>query len=302
MNVICAIKTSFRILGKNFILAQPLVLYLLIFTVLSAGLHTLKSNQPAFIIFSITLLLLGCAFLAGWFYMSKKTISFELDTDLNDEEKAFQSFGLIKHFFPGVGEYFLPMVGTLLFYLICSLIVATLTLKFGLKHIGAIDVDLEQLNKASATVQTMYAYFDSIPPENVVAIKRWFLLIMTAVTGFQFVTIWLFPALFYKSKNPLIAILESIKFLFRKLGATIAIFIFLLIFNFFVSMINSLSAINVFFSLLGFIIFFYFTTYCIVLIFLYYGKNGESSAKDYIYRRDDCDGEKLAGSESGTED
>ena len=224
-------------------------------------------------------------------------------TDIDAEEKAFQSFGLVKHFFPGVGDYFVSVVLAGMFYLMLSFATTYLALKVGVRYIGAVDVDFEKMNAAAASsLQSLQAYFESLPVEKVVMIKTWFLYLMAIANGFQFVTLWWIPAIFYKSKNPFIAFVEAIKFLFRKFWATVVIYSFLLMFNLVVSMINSFSYVNVVISLIGFILFFYFTTYCVVLIFLYYGKNGERTAKDYIYSGDDCDGEKLAGSEPSSED
>ena len=301
MNAFEAIKKSFVITYKNLILAQPFVLFLLVFSILSGGLYSVQKNAIAFLVFGLSLIFLFVAFLAGWFYMAKKTIAFELYENLDDEEKSLKSFGLIKQFFPGVGEYFLPMVGIFILFMLLSAITAFLVYKTGLKFIGAPNFDAEAFKAASVSAVKMQEYLASVPIEKVKNFIYWICLVSFSGMIFQFLTMWFVPAMFYNAKNPFKALFLGLKFLFKNFFASIGIALFLLIFNIFVSMVNSLLAFNVILSLIGFLLFFYYGTYFIVLIFLYYGQNGESSAKDYINNRPDCDGEKLASGETGEE-
>lgn len=301
MNTFKAIKKSFGITWRNLILAQPFILFMLIFSILSGGLSSVMRNNIAFLICSVSLLLLITAFLAGWFYMTKKTIAFDLDDTIEPDDKAYKSFGLIKHFFPGVGEYFLPVTLLGILYLLFTLCAVFLAFKLGVKYIGIPDIDLARLNAAADSTKNMQAYFSTLPYDKVLAIVKWVSYSFLLAIGIQFFTMWWVPALFYNTKNPLKAFWLGIKFLFVKFGASLGIMLFLMMFNFFISFITSVFGQNIILSLLSLILFFYYATYYVVLIFLYYGQNGEHSAKDYIYSGDDSDRQKLAGSESGEE-
>ncbi len=302
MNVFCAVRNSFGVVWKNLILVQPFILFLLVFSILSGGLSRVQSSPLYFFIFSTLLLLLIIAFLSGWFYMAKKTIAFEMCENLSPEEKAVKSFGLIKHFLPGVGEYFLPMLGFGIFYLIIFLGVSLCTFKLGMTLIGAPNFDLTAINAAATDAAKLQAYFASLPTEQTKTLAYWFMLVSSTGMLFQFVTTWWLPALFYNTKNPFKALGHGLKFLSKHFLGSICVYFVLGILNFIVSFVNSALTGNIIFALIGLLLFFYYATYYVVLLFLYYGQNGESSTKDYINSGNDCDGQKLAGGESGTED
>ncbi len=300
MNTIKAINKSFLIVWKNLIFIQPFILFLLIFTLFAGGVYGTMRNGLAFIIFSSSLMLLIAAFIAGWFYMAKKTIAYELyDMQDDEDEKVIKSFSLIKHFFPGVGKYFLPVVGLGILYVAFVVLVMFLGYKFGLKYIGAADIDFMKLNEASASSQEMQAYFATLPADKAFSIVKWVSYMFVIATGVQFLTMWWFPALFYNTKNPLKALGLGFVFLFRKFGASIGITFFLIVFNFFISLFTSVFGKNVIASLVSFLMFVFYAAYYVVLIFLYYGQNSEHSAKDYINSGDDSDGQKLAGGQTG---
>lgn len=301
MNILRAIKQSFSIVWKNLILAQPPILFLIVISILTAGMSGLRRVPVAGIIFFISFILLVAAFFAGWFFMAKKTIVFAMDDSMPEEEKAIKSFGLVKHFFPGVGEYFLPQVVLGILYVLFSFVVTYIAFQVGEKFLGAPNIDFAKLNEYSTSVTEFQSYINSLGTEQAYSLLSWLsYLFFVALCG-QFVTIWWVPALFYKTKNPFMAIVEGTKFLFRKFGASVGIFLFLMIFHFVVSFVNSLTSQNIIIALIGFVLFFYFVTYYVVLIFLYYGQNGETSAKDYIDSGYNGNGQKLAGSESGEE-
>ncbi len=301
-----SIRQSFGIVGKNLILAQPFILFLLVISLLGGGLYGVQGNPIAFIVFALSLIMLSVAFMAGWFYMTKKTIEFEEDKSMPDEEKAVKSFGLIKHFFPGVGEYFINMIGLSILYLILTALISFAAFKFGMHMFGNPNVDIMKLNSMHGSYPELNSYFASLPERQLYSLTSWFAFLSLVSFAFQFLTLWWVPALYYSTKNPFLAFGYSVKFLFHKFGASLGIFFFLLLFNFAVSVVNSALASNVWLSLIGFILFFYYATYFVVLIFLYYGKHTKIrehvySPADYIDNGTDIDGQKLAGGEDSTE-
>ena len=301
MNSITAIKNSFKIVWKNLILAQPPILFLLVMTLLMSGFNRFGANNIVTLVFGASLIFLAVAFLAGWFYMVKKTIAYDLDTSIKEEEKAIQSFGNIKHFFPGVGEYFLTALGAGIILVVASFIVALLAIKFDVKFFGPLDIEFLRKSMEINTGAEMQLYLNSLSEEKLMPILTWFVYFSFVQIVGQFVIMWWFPAMLYNTKNPLWALVLNFKFLFKHFFASVGIILFLVFLNIVISLITSIFGTNVILSLISFLLFFFYVTYSIVLIFLYYGQNGESTAKDYIDSGDDCDGKKLAGSESGEE-
>lgn len=295
MNISQAIKNAFVIVGKNIILVQPIIFALLIFALLSGGMASVRSNAIASLVYSISLLALGVAFLTGWLFMTKKIIALELHSDLSGEEKTLESFFQIKQFFPGVGEYFLSSLAMSVIYIVAAFVFMAAVFKLGIKFIGVPQVDFAAINAAAGSVEKIQQYFASLPTERLYGFAMWIFTISLAGTLFQFVTMWWYPALFYNTKNPLVAVGLGTKFLFRKFGASIGIFLFLALLNFVISFVSTMFPNNIVFSVIGFLLFVYYLTYYVVLIFLYYGQNGEHSAKNYIDSGNDSDGQKLAG-------
>ena len=105
-------KKIFSLTNKYIILATPLILFSLIsgiyLTVSAAG--KVINLLIAIILFTFML----AAFIAGWFNMIKFAVKDGYDDDPN---------ALIKEFTPGVGEYFLPALGSILVIIAVSLII-----------------------------------------------------------------------------------------------------------------------------------------------------------------------------------
>ncbi len=301
MNISTAIKSTFSIVWKNLILTQPPILFLLVMSLLIGGFNRVAANNSVFIIFVASLAFLSIAFLAGWFNMVKKTIAFELDESVSSEDKAVKSFGLVKYFFPGVGEYFLPILGLILIFIIFSLVGSFFVLKLGVILFGAPDIEFIKKSLEITTAPEMQLYLNSLSEEKLLPILNWFMYIFAVQTFAQFVLMWWVPAMYYKTKNPFISLWVNFKFLCKNLLPTICILMFLVVLNIMISLISSVFNTNAFLSLISFLLFFFYVAYYVVLIFLYYGQNGETTAKDYINSGDDCDGEKLAGDSSSEE-
>lgn len=302
MNISTAIKKSYSIVWRNLILTQPPILFLLIMSILLGGFNRLGANIYVLIIFITSLLFLTISFFAGWFQMTKKTIAFELDESTNNEEKALKSFGLVKHFFPGVGDYFLSITGVGMLFIILTGLFSYISLKFGIKFLGALDIEFLKKSLEITTANDMNIYFSSLSEEKLMSILKWFSYLFAVQTLGQLIVMWWIPALYYKTKNPITALFLNFKYLFKHPLKSITILMYLIILNIIISLISSFFTQNSILSLISFLLFFYYITYYVVLIFLYYGQNGESTAKDYINSGNDSDGEKLASSESSPED
>lgn len=262
------LKRAFEITKDNIILAQPLVLYLVIISLTTAGLAHVP-NQNAFYAFLVANVLLSTAFFAGWMYMTSKTIELSKQEFEKPEEKSFASLKLIKDFFPGVGEYFLPMTITIALYLGIFGIIMFLAYKAGLHLLPHPQVDWAKM-LAAQTPEQMQKFIFALSMPQLKALNLWFMFMGLISSVYAFLTMFLFPALIYNSKNPFLAFWINLKFIFNNFLGSLGVLIFLFALNMIVSTFSVLMNINVILSIIGLVISFYFMTYCLVLIFLYY--------------------------------
>lgn len=109
------IKQAFKVTKDNIILAQPLVLYLVVVSLTSAGLSRVPAS-PVFWVFFGANILLSTAFFAGWFYMCAKTVEHEKTEYKSPEEKSIASVKLIKNFFRRWRILFVCYIGDFALY------------------------------------------------------------------------------------------------------------------------------------------------------------------------------------------
>ncbi len=262
------IKQAFTITKENIILAQPLIIYLIIISLTMAGVAR-QNSQNAFYIFFGANILLSTAFFAGWMYMTRKTIEHSKKEYDTPDNKSIASIKLINEFFPGVGEYFLSITASILLYAGGYLILMYLSYKLGLNFLGRPDIDWGKMLSAQ-TPEQMQKFVGTLSFAQIKLLNLWFLFIGGISIIYTYLTMFLFPAVIYDSKNPFAAFLINIKFLFKNFAGSIGILIFLAALNMFISILSAIFSINVILSIIGLVITFYFMTYCLVLIFLYY--------------------------------
>ena len=270
-----AIKKAFDITKENIVTAQPLIVFLLVISLTSVGLAQ-QSNKIAFIIFFISNFLLTTAFLSGWFYMVKKTIELSKVKYARVEEKSAASFDLLKDFFPGVSAYFVPVTVIILIYVLLSAcIVYFVGIDWGFGYLSSNNIHPDKIYQtALQSQQALEKYLYSMTFAQIRAINIWMMALTCAVTLFNFVTMFWFPAIFYIEKinfwTPFVSFWKSLKFLFKNFFGAFGIMCFLSVLNFIVFMINAIFSINIILSVIAFFIMFYFATYYVILIFSYY--------------------------------
>ena len=262
------IKRAFGITKDNIILAQPLVLYLVVISLTMAGLAQ-QGNKTAFMVFALANILLTTAFCAGWFYMVKKTIEHSKKEFEKSEEQSMASFALVKDFFPGVGEFFLPVTFLIIIYTTLFFAVMYLGYKFGLHALPHPHINWPEM-MAAQTPEQMQKFVHSLSFTQIKILNLWMFYMGAVFFLFSFLTLFLYPAMIYDSKNPFIAFWINIKFVFKNFFGSLGLLIFLLALHMFLSALSLLFSLNVFLSIIFLVISFYFATYCLVLIFLYY--------------------------------
>lgn len=272
------IQKAFNITKNNIIIAQPLVIFMLIITLTTAAL-TQQTNKIAYIIFAAANVLLCTAFFAGWFYMIKKAVEHNKKVENNeykdDKEAADASFALGKEFFPGVGEYFLPMTFTIIAYVVVYALILFFSYKSGLRFLPHPHINWSEfMTAANSTPMEMQKYVMTLSFDQLKAINLWMLFLGGAASVFAFLTMYLFPAVYDKKEffvlTPFSAFNRNLIFVFKNFLGSFAIIVFLFFLNMFLSILSIFFSINIILSIAGLIISFYFMTYAVVLIFLYY--------------------------------
>src|SRR5574344_168278 len=133
-------RNAFKITNDNIILTIPLVLCLLFLSIYLGFAKTTPDNIWAITLLVVTLLLMFAAFCAGWLYMVKKAVELSKKDFYIEEDKARESFALIKEFPVGVGEYFLPAIGGILFYTFLILVFLIGMYFLGIHLVGKIAI------------------------------------------------------------------------------------------------------------------------------------------------------------------
>lgn len=268
------IKKAFDITKNNLIITQPLVLFLIIASFASAALFQ-QANKIAYIVFFITNFLLTTAFLAGWFYMIKKAIEHSKKNYPSIKEKNEASIALGKEFFPGVGDYFLPITTTTLFYVLTCFLITFISIKLGTKILPNPNINwTDFFAVANSTPVEMQKYVYSLSINQIKALNLWVFFVGGITCAYTFLTMFLFPAVFTKKENiflaPFNAFNRDVVFVFKNFIGSLGLAFFLFFAHILLSILSLLLSINIIFSILSLIISFYFMTYAIVLIFLYY--------------------------------
>lgn len=272
------IQKAFDITKENIILAQPLILYLLAASFTFTGL-AMQSNRLAYIVFLITNILLFTAFLAGWFSMIKQGILLNRRIENGEfqkaEDRAAASWDLGKAFFPGVGDYFLQVTLTTLAYVAIFVLLAYVFFKLGQNYLPHHVLNLQKINTlANSSPAEIQKFVYGLSYEQLKAINIWMLYLSSVAFGYTFITLFLFPAIFDQKESfwlaPIKSFYRNILFLFKNFLGAVGIILFLLVLNTFISILSVIFNLNIVLSIIGLIISFYFTTYAVVLIFLYY--------------------------------
>lgn len=272
------IQKAFDITKDNIILAQPLVLYLLAASFTFAGL-AMQSNKYTYVIFLITNILLFTAFLAGWFSMIKQGILLNRRIENGEfqkaEDRAAASWDLGKAFFPGVGDYFLQVTLTTLAYVTFFILLTYAFFKLGQNYLPHHVLDLQKINTlANSSPAEIQKFVYSLSFEQLKAINIWMLYLGSVAFGYTFITLFWFPAIFDSKETfwlaPIKSFSRNIVFLFKNFLGSLGVILFLLMLNTFISILSVIFNLNVVLAIVGLIISFYFTTYAVVLIFLYY--------------------------------
>ena len=255
------IKESFGITNNYIVIATPLILFSLI-----SSLYLIFSGHGSAIAtaFSVILfLMMLTAFLSGWFYMVMKAVK---------EPDGKNS--LLPEFMSGVGEYFLPIIGFLFNTFVISMFFIIGMLILGKKLIGAVGIPSAEIVSALSSVETMKNFAASLTDEQLTKINQWNILIFATMIINYFIFTFYAPAMYFKRKNPFVALWLSVKdLLSAKFFKNAALFVMIFITYMFLSALNALFGSNIIVHFVLTLVNFYYATYVVVLVFNYYYSN-----------------------------
>ena len=181
---------------------------------------------------------------------------------------------LISEFPQYVGEYFLSSLGLIFIIFLINLLFVVFIYLAGMHFIGNPGISSTAFLKAAADTETLKAFIYSLTTYQLKKLCSWNLLIISGIT-FGYFTMFLYiPALFFKTKNPIIAYFISLKNLFGKKIIHNALLYFLIfILYILISLMSAVTANNLILSFLMTLISFYFMSAAAIGVFYYYHNN-----------------------------
>ncbi len=234
-------RESFSLLwGRLSVLLFPVVVFLLVVDVIRSRVMFVSAVDWRWFLVLGILLLLKAAFAAGWFNMVYEVTaqsrsqrkqgegdSFQRITDTSSSSSAFpdamnDSFGLLKSFFPGVGDYFLPMaLGILLttgvVFLIFWLIQQDVQNTIGYPH-AIFERLSELLAEGPEGQEEMQTYINTMSLTDQERLSLFLEKQLLGVFGslvFVFLTMFWIPILMIRRVNVFSAYGQSLRFFFR---------------------------------------------------------------------------------------
>ncbi|MCQ2738872.1 MAG: hypothetical protein MJ237_01450 [bacterium] len=254
-------REIFRITNKYIILATPLILFSLFLTI-----YTVISNQSAGLIHSVVNMIITtimfAAFVSGWFKMIKLAVSASLVGEPNL---------LIKEFPAGVGEYFLPVLSSVLVLAVLNILILLVAVISGSHLIGEVGITPEAFSGALSSQQSLTTFLGGLSQEQLTKLGMWNVYMLGWVTLISFCEMLYYPVMIFKTKNPFRAISISLKELFSKyFFKTLCVFVLIFVVNFIITIPEVLFSANLVVGFITTMIRFYFFTIVAVGLFYYY--------------------------------
>lgn len=240
------ILKNFKRTNDCIILATPMVLFMFT-TILYAGFIATHAKTVNLALFSlITLLVMISGFMAGWFYMVKKTLQLSDRMFVYEQDRIEALKKLILSLPNGVGKLFLSFLGFIVISMLSTVLVYHIL-------IGVIPVDKLQ-NLAD------FLFFNNYVTS--------LLFIISSVLSF-FGMLWI-PEMIYNERNPIKSLRNSLIKTFKTFPKTLLLYIYIYLI-YFVNVFCIQYLTNyplVVFGLL--ILYYYFLLYIVILVFTYY--------------------------------
>lgn len=256
-------KKVLTLTNKYLIIATPLLLFL--FFICLYFMFMMQNGQGIRVLFGFILIFfMSVAFVAGWGNMVKSAVN---------EQNYDEPYLIIKDFIPGVGEYFLSVLGAIVLFVFVNILVYAGSYFAGMHFIGDIGVSSEALSKAMSGQEALKSFLYSLDVQQLVKLNLWNILLLSVTTVMYFFFMFYFPALFLESKNPLKAIIITLQRTFcKKFLSNIGIYLVIFVINFIISILSALFAGNYIMNFIMSLVNFYFICAVAIGVFYYYNK------------------------------
>ncbi len=276
MLLINSIKKSFNCIVENPSITLFLVLFMIGANILASYVLAAKVQVIGQILI-LCLFALLFVFFSGWFKVIKESCDRE-----KIKEKNFYSL-----FLEGIGANIVPVSIGIVIYTIFMFLSILCAQFVALHFFGDINFFIEGMTKVANEQGNIMDYFSTLDVNQKFAIYGWNLCIIAFVALFNFIFTFYFPAMFDSEKNvflrPLISIWEGLKFLFKNFFGAIGLTLFIYVINTVLAILNARFAQNTIISIILLLIYIYFVSFVVMLIFNYYEtKNNSSDGSDCI--------------------
>ena len=240
------IWNNFKRTNNSIILAIPMVLFMFVTIMYSAFILTHAKTVNLALFSFITLLVMVCGFLAGWFYMVKKTLQLNGRMFVYEQDRTNALKNLIMTLPNGVGRLFLPFLGYMTISMFVTVFIYYLTVDL---------IPASQLQKL-ADILFFPNYIASL------------IFIITSVLSF-FGMLWI-PEIVYSERNPFKALANSLLKTFKTFPKTLFLYVYIYTIYFLTNYSMQIVPPNpiLLFSLL--VLYYYCLLYIVILVFTYY--------------------------------
>lgn len=275
-------KDSSSLIKYNSIFIQPILLFFIVISLAENPLLRLRGVPVPFFTALITIFLLGIAVQAGWFYINAlavKNVDKQYETNQERYMEVSQIFG---KFFVGVGENFLKSIVVNVIMLLFFVGSSYCLFRWGSHHVGSLRIVFDLINAVNlnpdADVFKLAQEFYT--PENTIVLAFWTLSSFALCSILSFIFVLYNAAMFLDKTNPFKAFVDMIVFSFKNFFPLIGILIVTTFLNVIVNLIFTGSSINIFLSVFGLLLMFFYINYFVFLIFLFYERYSKKNNCD----------------------
>ena len=263
-------KEAFKTANDCILLAIPLVLFMWLLSFYLGYANKIVDRYAELILATATIVVMTGAFCSSWFYMVKKGIETSKGIYVLDADRAKAIGNLLKLMPRGIAKFFLPIICALMLFKVCSICLYLLINITGTALIGEIYTAEQASQIISLTPQEMISFLGTLSDEQITKLRLWNLLIISTTTIYLFsIMLWI-PEIIYSTQNPIIALLKSIKKVYKKFWKSVALFLYLTILNIITSIVSTFALTHPLLYLLIMVIIFYYIIYGVILIFSFY--------------------------------
>ena len=263
-------KQSAILLKDNLMVMQPLFIWALITMLVAMPLSAKKGIDIGFIFSASIVVLCFITFLAGWYNCIKLTVANKNKVFETPEDKNKAQFESLKSFFPGVGEYILPVGFATILYGGISYGLFVLYKYIAIQAFVTAKIPNEFIKLlGTGTQEEITKFIQTLSTDQLATLSGIMFGGIIIYFLFEIIILWYAPTLFYTTKNPIAALFKSIIFTFKNLFASILIVVVMGIINMFISFTNVFLGNN-FLAIIPMLLSFMYIVYYVLTVFLYY--------------------------------